>query len=107
MMLRMAAGMLLSLGIALAAGPSLIRRLNKLHFGTVIYELGPAHQQKQGTPVMGGLMIVLGVLISMLVLHPLPWMGPRPPGSCAARRPPPAGRTPRRSPRAGCPAARL
>lgn len=75
MMLRMAAGMLLSLGIALAVGPSLIRRLNKLHFGTVIYELGPAHQKKQGTPVMGGLMIVLGVLISMLVFHPMPWNG--------------------------------
>ncbi|MBR2824369.1 MAG: phospho-N-acetylmuramoyl-pentapeptide-transferase [Clostridia bacterium] len=75
MMLRMMGGMLLSLGIALMAGPFLIRRLNKLHFGTVIYELGPAHQKKQGTPVMGGLMIVLGTFISMLALHPLPWQG--------------------------------
>lgn len=75
MILRMTAGMLLSLGIALMAGPYLIRRLNKLHFGTVIYELGPAHQKKQGTPVMGGLMVVLGMLVSMLALHPLPWQG--------------------------------
>ena len=47
MILRMALAMLLSLGISLAAGPGLIRWLKKLHFGTVIYELGPAHQQKQ------------------------------------------------------------
>ena len=73
MILRMAAAMLLSLGIALAVGPGLIRRLKKLHFGTVIYELGPAHQQKQGTPVMGGLMIVLAMLASQALLHPLPW----------------------------------
>ena len=75
MILRMAAAMLLSLGIALAVGPGLIRRLKKLHFGTVIYELGPAHQQKQGTPVMGGLMIVLAMLASQALLHPLPWQG--------------------------------
>ena len=59
MIWRMTAALLLSLGVALAVGPWLIRRLKKLHFGTVIYDLGPAHQQKQGTPVMGGLMIAL------------------------------------------------
>ena len=47
MIWRMTAALLLSLGIALGTGPWLIRRLKKLHFGTVIYELGPAHQQKQ------------------------------------------------------------
>ena len=72
---RFAAALLLSLGTALCTGPWLIRRLNKLHFGTVIYELGPAHQKKQGTPVMGGLMIVLGVVLSQLAFHPLPWNG--------------------------------
>ena len=71
----MIAALLLSLGIALGMGPWLIRRLKKLHFGTVIYELGPAHQQKQGTPVMGGLMIAAGVAVSMLLLHPWPWNG--------------------------------
>ena len=73
MIWRMMAALLLSLGIALGTGPWLIRKLNKLHFGTVIYELGPAHQKKQGTPVMGGLMIVLGAVVCMLVLHPWPW----------------------------------
>ena len=75
MILRMALAMLLSLGISLAAGPGLIRWLKKLHFGTVIYELGPAHQQMQGTPVMGGLMIVLGMIVCLILLHPWPWQG--------------------------------
>ena len=72
---RMIAALLLSLGVSLAVGPWLIRRLKKLHFGTVIYELGPAHQQKQGTPVMGGLMIALGMVLCQALLHPLPWGG--------------------------------
>lgn len=74
---RMTAAMLLSLGVSLGVGPLIIRQLRKLHFGTVIYELGPAHQQKQGTPVMGGLMIALGVLLCQLLLHPYPWQGIR------------------------------
>ena len=72
---RMMAALVLSLAIALATGPWLIRKLKKLHFGTVIYELGPAHQQKQGTPVMGGLMIALGLAVCQAVLHPWPGAG--------------------------------
>lgn len=72
---RMTAALLLSLALALGTGPWLIRRLKKLHFGTVIYELGPAHQQKQGTPVMGGLMIALAVTVCQLLFHPWPWQG--------------------------------
>ena len=74
-MYRMMAAMLLSLAIALATGPKLIARLRKLHFGQVIYELGPAHQQKQGTPVMGGLMMAAGILLCSLLLHPAKWDG--------------------------------
>lgn len=75
MIWRMMAALLLSLGVSLGVGPLIIRQLRKLHFGTVIYELGPAHQQKQGTPVMGGLMIALGLLLSQVLLHPFPWRG--------------------------------
>ncbi len=67
--------LLLSLFLVLAFGPALIRRLKKLHFGQTIYELGPAHQQKQGTPVMGGLMMALGITAACLVCHPIPWSG--------------------------------
>ena len=74
-MYRMMAAILVSLAISLAIGPKLIVRLRKLHFGQTIYELGPAHQKKQGTPVMGGLMMAAGVLVCSLLLHPQKWDG--------------------------------
>ena len=37
--------------------PRLLPILKKMKFGQTIYELGPKHQQKQGTPNMGGLLI--------------------------------------------------
>ena len=46
-----------------------------LHFGQTIYELGPSHQQKQGTPVMGGLMMAAGILLGSLICHPGKWDG--------------------------------
>ena len=69
-MYRMIGALLLSAATALLTGPKLIAYLKKLHFGQTIYELGPAHQQKQGTPVMGGLMMAAGILLSSLVFHP-------------------------------------
>jgi phospho-N-acetylmuramoyl-pentapeptide-transferase len=66
---------LIALAVALLLGPRLIQYLKKLHFGQTIYELGPSHQQKQGTPVMGGLMMAAGILIASLVCHPVPWAG--------------------------------
>ena len=74
-MYRMIGAALLALVIALAMGPWLIARLKKLHFGQTIYELGPAHQKKQGTPVMGGLMMAAGITAAVLIFHPLPWSG--------------------------------
>ena len=74
-MFRMMGALLLSAAIALLTGPKLIAYLKKLHFGQTIYELGPAHQQKQGTPVMGGLMMAAGILASSLVFHPAHWSG--------------------------------
>ena len=71
----MTGALLLSMAIALLTGPKLIAYLKKLHFGQTIYELGPSHQQKQGTPVMGGLMMAAGILVSSLVFHPVPWNG--------------------------------
>ena len=74
-MFRMTGALLLSMAIALLTGPKLIAYLKKLHFGQTIYELGPSHQSKQGTPVMGGLMMAAGILVSSLVFHPVPWGG--------------------------------
>ncbi len=74
-MFRMMGALLLSAAIALLTGPKLIAYLKKLHFGQTIYELGPAHQKKQGTPVMGGLMMAAGIVVSSLVFHPAEWNG--------------------------------
>jgi phospho-N-acetylmuramoyl-pentapeptide-transferase len=72
---RMIGAALIALALALLLGPGLIRYLKKLHFGQTIYELGPSHQQKQGTPVMGGLMMAAGILAASLICHPIPWAG--------------------------------
>ena len=74
-MQRMIIALLLSLALVLAIGPGLIKWLRKLHFGQTIYELGPAHQQKQGTPIMGGLMFIIASVVCALVLHPARWLG--------------------------------
>lgn len=46
--------------------PLLIPVLKKLKFGQYIREDGPKHQQKAGTPQMGGIMIVLSFLAGTL-----------------------------------------
>ena len=74
---RMIGAAVIALAAALLIGPGLIRYLKKLHFGQTIYELGPNHQQKQGTPVMGGLMMAAGILLGSLICHPAEWKGSR------------------------------
>lgn len=50
------------------SGLFVIPLLKKLKFGQTILEDGPAwHEEKQGTPTMGGIMIVAGVIISVLI----------------------------------------
>lgn len=67
-MLRMLLAVILSAALVLLSGPKVIPALRKLKLGQTIYELGPqSHKQKQGTPVMGGLMIALGVVVATLV----------------------------------------
>lgn len=52
---------LIAFVISAAAGIFLIPLLKKLHFGQTIYEKGPAwHKSKQGTPMMGGFMFIIG-----------------------------------------------
>lgn len=74
-MQRMIFALLLSLVIALLTGPKIIVWLRKLHFGQNIYELGPAHQKKQGTPMMGGIMFIIAVAVCAVALHPTDWFG--------------------------------
>jgi phospho-N-acetylmuramoyl-pentapeptide-transferase len=64
---RTAAATLTALFLALVAGPYLIRRLAALRVGQPIREIGPDHQSKEGTPTMGGLLILLSLGVSVLL----------------------------------------
>ena len=64
---RTGAATLTALFIAFAFGPPLIRRLSRLRVGQPIREIGPDHQAKAGTPTMGGLLILMSLLVSVLL----------------------------------------
>jgi len=64
---RTGAATLTALFIAFLVGPALIRALSRLRVGQPIRAVGPAHQGKAGTPTMGGLLILLSLLVSVLL----------------------------------------
>ncbi len=54
-------------GVTVVLGIWMIPYLRKLKFGQTILEDGPTwHQSKQGTPVMGGLMFIAGILVAFV-----------------------------------------
>jgi phospho-N-acetylmuramoyl-pentapeptide-transferase len=54
--------------ITLIFGKSVIRKLAELKFGQEIREEGPAsHQEKRGTPTMGGILIIGSVFVSTIL----------------------------------------
>ncbi|BCS88351.1 phospho-N-acetylmuramoyl-pentapeptide-transferase [Pseudodesulfovibrio sediminis] len=59
--------LLTALIISILFGPAMIRWLTRIKCGQYIREDGPQHQAKQGTPTMGGLMILLSVGVSTLL----------------------------------------
>jgi len=53
-------------------GKFVIPFLHKLKYGQTILEEGPSwHKNKQGTPTMGGIMFIIGIIISTVVSIPL------------------------------------
>ena len=53
--------------VTFISGFFIIPYLKKLKFGQTILEEGPKwHKSKQGTPTMGGIMIVAGVLLGFV-----------------------------------------
>jgi phospho-N-acetylmuramoyl-pentapeptide-transferase len=64
---RTGAATLTALFIAFLMGPPLIRKLASLRVGQPIRAIGPDHQSKAGTPTMGGLLILLSLLVSVLL----------------------------------------
>ena len=59
---------LVAFAVTAASGYFIIPYLRKLKFGQTILDIGPNwHKDKQGTPTMGGVMIVIGVLLGVSV----------------------------------------
>ena len=64
---RTGAATLTALFLSFVLGPPLIRALGRLRVGQPIRELGPDHQTKAGTPTMGGLLILISLVVSVLL----------------------------------------
>jgi phospho-N-acetylmuramoyl-pentapeptide-transferase len=57
-----------AMAIAFLLGPWLIRKLQSLNISQPIRDDGPdSHQAKQGTPTMGGILIIFSVVTSTLL----------------------------------------
>ncbi len=60
--------MLIAFLVTAVLGPVLIPWLAKLKFGQQILEIGPNwHKKKAGTPTMGGVMFIAGVVVAMAI----------------------------------------
>ncbi|HEX9492637.1 MAG TPA: phospho-N-acetylmuramoyl-pentapeptide-transferase [Thermoanaerobaculia bacterium] len=76
---RTAWAALTALIISFILGPWLIERMRQIKLGQFIREEGPkSHQQKAGTPTMGGILINIAILIPTLlwadILNPYIWI---------------------------------
>ncbi|MDL2307786.1 phospho-N-acetylmuramoyl-pentapeptide-transferase, partial [Desulfovibrio sp. OttesenSCG-928-C06] len=71
--------LLTALLLSILIGPHFIRWLQKLKFGQFIHEDVTGHKQKAGTPTMGGLLIAVSLLLSVLLWadlsNPYVWLG--------------------------------
>jgi len=65
---RTAVASLTALFLVLVLGPWMIERLRRLQIGQMIREEGPeGHKTKAGTPTMGGILILAGILVPTLL----------------------------------------
>lgn len=66
----------LAFAITSISGMWLLPILRKLHFGQTILDIGPRwHKNKQGTPTMGGIMFIFGIVLSVVASFLLMQMG--------------------------------
>ena len=71
---RVLVATLVAMIISIVVGPKFIAFLRRNEFGQQIREEGPSHHSvKQGTPVMGGLLIVLAAAVAFLLLTHFTW----------------------------------
>jgi len=58
----------ISFAVTAILGKFMIPFLRKVNFGQTILEDGPKwHMKKQGTPTMGGIMFIIGIIVSSLI----------------------------------------
>lgn len=75
-MIKILAATLVALVIAMLAGPQFIRFLQNRGIGQNIREEGPErHLAKQGTPTMGGILILVSAIIPYLIFARKSWDG--------------------------------
>jgi len=68
MKVEMAIPVLIAFGISVVLGPIIIPFLRRLKIGQMVREDGPqSHLKKSGTPTMGGVLILAGILITSLL----------------------------------------
>lgn len=66
---RAGVALIISLVISILYGERIIRRLKRLQVGETIRDLGLAGQkEKEGTPTMGGVLIILSILLPCLLM---------------------------------------
>ena len=75
---RAGASAILALLISFIFGPFVVKKLINLQIGESIRDHGPdSHKEKQGTPTMGGVLIILSTifanLIGCAVSRNIPW----------------------------------
>ena len=59
---------IIAFAVTAGSGYFVIPFLRKLKFGQTILDIGPNwHKEKQGTPTMGGVMFIGGVIISLVL----------------------------------------
>ena len=59
---------IIAFGVTAGLGFVIIPWLRKLKFGQTILDIGPSwHKAKQGTPNMGGLMFIAGIILSLVI----------------------------------------
>ena len=62
---------LIAFAVAVLMGPGTIRYLRRLRYGQQVRDDGPkSHLTKQGTPTMGGVIIVTALLVGVLLVAP-------------------------------------
>ena len=57
----------IAFGLTASLGIFLVPYLKKLKYGQTIKEIGPTwHQAKNGTPTMGGIMFIIGIIVAVI-----------------------------------------